>query len=289
MRKLVLSLVAVLALAVASPAAAATVTVAITKTGFVPNPVSIKQGDTVTWTNADTVNRQVVSQQGGFASPVLRPGESYSFTFRNPGRFTYQDPLVKPADRGTVNVAEAPASVAIAASRTIVVYGGSVRLSGTISSGQPNETVQLLVQQFRETTSTRTATLTTGPGGAWSVVVKPTIQTTYQVRWKNVTSAPATIRVRPRVGLSVLSSRPAVFRTKVTSAISYAGKLVYLQRRNALGRWVSIKRVRLNSLSAATFRATLPRGLSRVRVFIPQTQAGPGYLAGWSAVRLVRR
>ena len=48
---------------------------------------------------------------------------------------------------------------------------------------------------------------------------------------------------------------------------SFAGRLVQLQRRTAAGRWVTIKRLRLNarSASAVTFRAALPHGTSTLR------------------------
>ena len=54
----VLAATAALAVAVGS-AAATTVTVTITKNGYVPNSMTIGQGDTVQFTNSDTVARQV--------------------------------------------------------------------------------------------------------------------------------------------------------------------------------------------------------------------------------------
>jgi hypothetical protein len=52
---------------------------------------------------------------------------------------------------------------------------------------------------------------------------------------------------------------------------------------------VLLKRVRLNARSAKLFRATLPRGVSRLRVAISVNQAGAGYLAGFSRTIVVRR
>jgi len=61
MRKILLMLVAVCAVAVAMTAVAVakTVTVTITKAGFVPNAVTIAQGDAVQFTNSDTAAHQV--------------------------------------------------------------------------------------------------------------------------------------------------------------------------------------------------------------------------------------
>lgn len=76
------------ALLLAAPSAlAATKTVSITNSGFVPNAVTIEEGDSITWTNSDNRNRQPVSQEAGFASPILKPGET--FTFRRHPRPIY--------------------------------------------------------------------------------------------------------------------------------------------------------------------------------------------------------
>jgi plastocyanin len=289
MRRAVSLAVALLALGAAPHAVAGTMSVSITRAGFIPNPANITVGDSITWTNSDTVNRQVVSQEAGFASPVLKPNETFTYTFPQSGRFRYQDPLVRNR-RGMVNVAaEAARSVTLAAARSTVTYGGAVMLSGTVSSGAASENANILARPFGQASFTKIADVATTAGGQWSFAVKPTIETAYQVRWRNAESGAVTIRVRPRVGLGIVSVRRGVFTTKVTAARSFAGKLVLFQRRNLLGQWVSIKRIRLNVSSAARFRARLPRGNSRIRVYLPQAQAGAGYLAGVSAARLVRR
>jgi plastocyanin len=65
MRKTLLILIALVALAAAPAASAATVTVAINRAGFTPNPARIETGDTISWTNSDTRNRQVISRRPG--------------------------------------------------------------------------------------------------------------------------------------------------------------------------------------------------------------------------------
>src|SRR5205814_2935598 len=58
MRKLVL-LLSASALIVAGAAVAKTVTVTITKAGYVPKDVTVDQGDTVQFTNGDTIAHQI--------------------------------------------------------------------------------------------------------------------------------------------------------------------------------------------------------------------------------------
>jgi len=282
-----------LALAFLGPASAATtVTVSITKAGFVPSALTIAAGDTVTWTNADTSSHQVISKDAGFATPLLKPGESYSFLFKTPGRYTYQESAVKKM-RGTVTVKAAPqvsaAVVTASASRAIVVYGSSLTLSGTVSSQKPGETVTIFSQPYGQTSPAQIGSAISTTGGGWSFLVKPALRTSYEARWKPATgpmtaTSPITVKVRPRVGWRVktASGRVVTFFAKVTGARSFGGKFVYFQRRNAFGQWVSLKKVFLGPTSSATFRARLPSGRSRVRLFMPATQAGPGYIAGIS-------
>ena len=99
------------------------------------------------------------------------------------------------------------------------------------------------------------------------------------------------MRVAPRIGIGIVKKvgRFVTFSTKATSKIPYAGRLVFVQRRNAFGQWVSLKRVVLKSSTLAT-RTTvrLPRGLSSIRILMPQAQVGIGYVAGVSRVVPIR-
>lgn len=291
MRKALLLFV-VLAFAVAAPAHALAANVTITVAGFIPSAVTIDQGDSVTWTNTDTASHQITSDKGGFSSPIMRTGESYSFTFKSTGTFAYTDALGEKNRklRGSVTVKAAPTpapSVTLAASSPRVVYGGSVTLSGTVSSKQAGEKVTLLRKKYGEASFTAVATVDTGSGGTWSYVAKPTIGTGYQSRFKNATSATATVGVRPLVSFRRITLNR--LSTKVVAARSFAGRYVQLQRRSSLGQWVTLKRVRLNASSAAIFRATLPHGDSSLRIAMSVNQAGPGYLAGISRTIVYHR
>ena len=91
MRRLLLIPVALAVLSVPS-ALAATKTVDITVAGFTPKNITIEYGDTVTWTNKDTSNHQVLADNGAFAtSPVLAANQTYSYTFTKSGNFDYRD------------------------------------------------------------------------------------------------------------------------------------------------------------------------------------------------------
>ena len=78
MRRFIPIAVAGVALVLAAPASTATSTVQIKSTGFVPATVTINQNDSVTWTNTDTKDHQVVANGGSFASAILTKGKSYT-------------------------------------------------------------------------------------------------------------------------------------------------------------------------------------------------------------------
>jgi plastocyanin len=56
---------------------------------FNPRRLKVKVGTSVTWVNADAVEHTVVMQDGSLASPVIKPGDSFTYTFSTTGVFTY--------------------------------------------------------------------------------------------------------------------------------------------------------------------------------------------------------
>ena len=295
MRSRVLLLALLLALLALAPARAATFTVTITKDGFSPKALTVAPNDTVTWTNGDTSTHQVESKSANFKSPVLQPGQSYSFVFKTAGKFNYTDLVVKRL-KGAVTVQVGGAvTVTQKAVPALVVYGGSTTLSGAVSNKRAGETVNVFAKPFGQNQFAAVGSAVSGPNGSWSFVVKPRLQTAYEARWKPtgpiVVSPQTMVNVKPQVGLVKKAARGRVvtFFSKVRGARSFAGKSVNLQRKNRFGRWVNLKRVTLGSTSAATFKARLPRGRSTVRVFMPAAQAAPGYVAGTSRVLTLTR
>jgi len=75
--------------------------VQITETGFVPQTIKIKQGQSVTWVNTDQAMHQVAADPfpshsklpSLYSEESLSQNESYTFTFDKQGTYTYHDPL----------------------------------------------------------------------------------------------------------------------------------------------------------------------------------------------------
>ena len=117
--------------------------------------------------------------------PVLGANQSYSHTFTKSGNFDYRDAF-NTNRRGSITVR---AGVTLKASAPLVAYGGSVTLSGVTSSGAAGETVTLDAMECGKTTFARVASVRSVAQGAWSLAVKPTMNTVYRSNWKNATSA----------------------------------------------------------------------------------------------------
>lgn len=279
-------LIALLVLCVPS-ALAATKAVDITVAGFTPKNITVEFGDTVTWTNKDTGNHQVLADGGAFpTSPVLAANATYSYTFTKSGNFDYRDAF-NTNRRGSITVRP---GLSMKASAPQVKYGAALTLSGTVSSGLAGETVNIDAMQCGATTFTRVASVKTVAQGAWSSPVKPAMNASYRSGWKNATSATFAAKVGPAVSLKRV--RAGRFTASVTAAQSFVGKYVVFQRYVRTKKaWKTVKRVTLKTAKAGTaptmttsagFRARGTRR-ARLRLLLTQPQAGACYAAAQSA------
>ena len=285
MRRLTTVLVAGLALAVAAPAEAATVTVRIVRAGFSPSAVTVNFGDTVVWRNADTTNHQVVADSGAFASPILRPGQTFSFTFRTAGTFRYRDAL-EPSERGRVVVRGPPPSLSLAASQPIVIAGQAITLTGAVSTRRAGESVTLYHAPHGQTSLIQLAVVLTGNGGTFSYTTLPGILTSYEARWRSAISAQVAVQVKPKVTFLPRGRR---FYTQVSApGASFFRRFVYLQRRSPLGQWVSVRKLALGPRSGRIFSIPRLRTAAVYRIFLTVNQAGLGYLDSNSGTQRVR-
>ena len=81
-------------------------TIAIKNFAFVPTPLTVKSGTAITWTNEDSAPHTVVSDTGSpvpIVSDSLSTGASFTFTFTQPGTYTYHC-SIHPSMKGTVVV-----------------------------------------------------------------------------------------------------------------------------------------------------------------------------------------
>src|SRR3954454_22229238 len=282
MRIVVLAAVAGLALAVtgaSQPASTVTKTVSITATAFKPASRTIATTDAIKWTNTDTKSHQVVANNGSFVSPTIAPGKSYTHTFNTAGTFRYHDAL-HPALTGKIVVNGPPPAVTIGAALPILDYGQSTHISGVVSSKKAGETVTVWAQPYGQVSPLQIATLLTGTGGGWDVLVKPTLLTSYQAHWKSTVSAQVGVQLRPAIVFGAAKRWGSV---KIKSDRSLAGKKAYLQKFTRFHEWVKVKPIILGKSSSKRFLLGLPGGHRyAVRIFMSLNQIGAGYLDGFS-------
>ena len=82
----------------------ATRTVVIQGFSFKPAHITVKRGTRVTWINKDMTKHTATASNGAFDSGVLRPGQSYSHTFKTAGRTNNYHCEIHPSMRGSVTV-----------------------------------------------------------------------------------------------------------------------------------------------------------------------------------------
>lgn len=274
MRKLFLALAAVAALASAGQASAATKTINIYGSTFTPTAVTITEGDTITWVNKDNANHQVLADKGQFVSPILKPKQTFSFTFKAPGTYTYKDELY-PKHTGKIIVNGLPPTLTLAVSAPIVTYGTQATLSGVISTHAAGQPVAIYYQPYPQPNLILRATVLTAVGGTYSFIIEPQILTTYEAAWKGAFATPTTVQVAPKLTLG----RNNGWIIHAAGGTSFAGRAVQFQRLNSLtGQWVTLKKVLLNSKSSARVLYALPKGTNKLRVTMSVNQAGAGFL-----------
>jgi hypothetical protein len=177
-----------------------------------------------------------------------------------------------------------PVTTTMSASRTATICCQTVVLSGTVSTQKAGERVTILALERDDVVADALDTLT-GAGGAWSLRVRPRVETRYVAQTTTSKSAPLTVYVHPRLGLGV---RGNTFSAKITARDTFAGTVALFQIRTAGGGWKTTHLVVTNLASVARFHVSLHRGKTYfVRIYLPQRQAGSGYLDGISHTRRV--
>lgn len=85
-----------------------TPSVEITAAGYTPNTITVKSGQDVTWTNADTTARDLVADGESLpdfgGGEALNAGDTYTYTFDQAGTYHYYDPTDPTKYTGTVVV-----------------------------------------------------------------------------------------------------------------------------------------------------------------------------------------
>ncbi|HKH76009.1 MAG TPA: cupredoxin family copper-binding protein [Rubrobacteraceae bacterium] len=118
-----------------APAAGAqdqqSISVNVQNFAFDPPNIVVAPGTTVTWVNADRAPHTVTATDpaGAFDSGTLRPGQSFSFTFTQPGTSYAYYCAIHPSMTGTVTVAGGGGTAAARAGGTAARVGGGTAVA----------------------------------------------------------------------------------------------------------------------------------------------------------------
>jgi hypothetical protein len=166
-----------------------------------------------------------------------------------------------------------------------VLYGDTFLLSGEVEDGGAGRVVVVLARPQGRTRYSEVGRVRTAAGGRWRYNARPAIRTLYRARVGRLSSSPVVVEVEPRILLRGSGSR---FTTRVRAARRLAGKYVVLQSRTS-GPWRSVRRLELDDDAATRFTYPMPPRRTQIRVFMPKSQVGPGYVAASSAVITLSR
>ncbi len=278
-------LIAIVAIAWVTSAASAektaTTTIAITASGFNPQEVTVRPGDTVLWKNTDKVAHRVVSDTGTFRSQRIQPGGSFSYRFPVDSSYSYHD-ATKTSFTGVVNVLSSNVSVGV--TRIRVVYGNPVRIFGSIPSGASGETVTLHIGSYGGGLIERNVVT---DGGTYEYTYRPTIRTSVYATWNGTTSRRTPfIGVRPLVIFRPINLQRNRFFVRVKPGQEYARNMVHISRQNSHGVWKTTTIVRLNRLGWKRFTGKFGPGTTKAQALVPRH---PGYAPGFSVIKLITR
>src|SRR5215207_630407 len=115
------------------------VSVNVQNFAFDPPNIVVAPGTTVTWVNNDRAPHTVTATDpaGAFDSRTLRPGQSFSFTFTQPGTSYAYYCAIHPSMTGTVTVAGGGTAAARAGGATAQAGGGGTAVAQASGTGGP--------------------------------------------------------------------------------------------------------------------------------------------------------
>ncbi|MEU8231424.1 M4 family metallopeptidase [Actinoplanes sp. NPDC048967] len=180
-----------------------------------------------------------------------------------------------------------PAALPLTVTPSAFAYGKSATLTGKILRGSTaiaGTSATLEQRPAGKTAWTRITTVKTDAKGAWRATVKPSITTTYRIRYAGspgawpATSATPAATVRYTATIKASTTKPkANKKIKLTGTAKpgRAGVKVTLQRKSG-SKWVTVTTAKTTSSGSYSFTRSFKRGTWTLRVSV----AGGTYNAG---------
>lgn len=276
------ALLGIAALVVGGTSFAATSGVSLTGQGPSPATVTVEWGDTVEFTNGDSVGRGVTIPRVGVTSPTLAPGEKFSYLFDGrSGRYGFQQTgAPPPATRSGAVVVNVTGKLSLVASSSVAAYGTQVTLSG--KSSYPGTPVVLQTRPAGASGDWATfLTATPSDTGAYSVKFRLTTGLRLRARTAadQVTSATISIGAKPLLRIKAAPRRAVEGTRIVVSGVVVPGpaaRTANLEERLP-GRTWSRKATKRVSAGKVSFTVRAVVGRSRYRLVLNRTGLQAGF------------
>lgn len=280
------------ALFAAGFALADTATVSLTASGPDPATVTVDWGDTVVFTNVDTVERSVTSQRAPFASGPISPGSSFEHRFEGrAGRYSFVQSGSRPTTSGVVEVVPS-GKVSLAVRPATALHGSKVTITGTSSyTGTP------VVIEFRQAGASgdwkEALSLVASATGAYSGRIEATAggRLRARVAGGQIASGLVSLHVQPRVTLRVEPRRVrAGARTVVTGTISptSAASMADLEMFDAdMRSWRREMSRRVSRNGTVRFSFRVAKGRTQLRIVLRRGALQPGFIPIASSPRVI--
>lgn len=217
----------------------------------------------------------------------LEPVESNQTSFAPPFLASVRTPALFAAALGAAAVVSAgaapPLALSIHLSSLRVLAGHRVTLSGELSGAAGTVPVVVYARAGGHQLG-RVATVTPDAGGAWSLSLAPSSETSYQARAGAVSTPLITVGVEPLLAVRV--GGDGLIEVKLTPAGAGTGRTVALQRQTR-GRWRTLALAALGG-GAGSFDVPVSSGGAVMRVELAAAKAGPGRVGAVSHPFVVR-
>lgn len=192
-------------------------------------------------------------------------GESISYVVPATGTYYVDVATWDTAGSYTLKITS-PSRISIDADTSLVRYGQSGKISGTVSPAHLGGTVKLLQRPASSDEYTTAATANVGTGGKYEFTVSPSQKTTYQASWagdvdhESATSGTVEISVRSTISFSTSASQVSRGNSCILSGRvnpGHSGQRATIQRKLSRG-WSNLRTVTLDSHSRFSWSYTPP-------------------------------
>jgi plastocyanin len=242
--------------------------VEIPGTSFSPDALPVLVGDTVTWTNHDTMTHTVTGDHDEFDSDRLEPGAHFGQTFLQPGVYRYHCRIHR-FMHGEIDVY----AVALLGPDRSVGLGSTITLSGLVSADVRSVGLE---QQQADGSYEGVASASPGADGAFSFPITVSGPARFRARAGDRLSDPVAVQPQPLVTM-----RLRRVDGRATAAIAaepdQGGAAIALERYNQERyRWLPIRRAKLSAEGRVTLTVRVEARGVRLRAHLLRGRNGWG-------------